>query len=396
MPRPCVGPTSMALDTSRRSLLASLGAAGATASLGGCLGGPPVAGGDTPTVPEAVDGDWPMPAADAGRSSYAPDVAGPTDPPAELWQVPTDWTPTAPVVADATVFVGGDDGTVLALDARDGTERWRTTLVEPVAAAPSVLGDTVHVPTETAVVALARSDGSERWHTTAPAERDTLVADHGVYWVADATVAALDRSEGGERWRTDLADPWEPHLFASPDTVFVSSGVHGPRPWELAPETGEVTGKEPESGYDFAAERFYRDGVRYGLDPFFETVQTVPLDGTTGWSHGLPPQETAAVAGGGDSVYLVGAGTEQPGLFALADADGSERWHTGAVTSFRQRPVVTEDCVVVSDDGALVGVDPADGAELWTLSEAAGSEVAVAGDVVFAADGAGVRAFRPT
>jgi outer membrane protein assembly factor BamB len=386
----------MVPDTSRRSLLASLGALGAAASLGGCLGAPPSTGGDTPKAPDSLEGDWPMPAADAGRSSYASDVAGPTDSPAELWQVPTDVTLTAPVVAGATVFVGGDDGTVLALDARDGTEQWRTTLVESVAAAPSVVDDTVYVPTTTAVVALAASDGSERWVTAAPGERDTLVADHGVYWIADATVAALDRADGGERWRTDLADPWELHLFASPDTLFVSSGVHGPRPWELAPETGEFTGKEPETGYDFAAERFYRDGVRYGLDPFFETVQALPLDGTTGWSHGLPPQERAAVAGGGDAVYLVGVGTEKPGLFSLADADGSERWHTDAVTSFRQRPVVADDCVVLSGDDGLAGVDPADGTELWTLSgDAVGISVAVAGDVVFTTGSSGVAAFRP-
>jgi outer membrane protein assembly factor BamB len=382
----------MVTRTSRRSLLSAVGAT----ALAGCLDRSPLGTPrQTPDPPDSVDGDWPMPAAGAGRSSYTATADGPTEPVFELWRSPVPSRASRPVVVDGTVYVGTADGTVVAFDARDGTERWRTGVGDR-AGPPSVLGDTVYVPASSAVVALAAADGSQRWRTAAPSRRDTLVAPHGVYWVADATVAAIDSGDGTERWRTDVRDPWEPHLFASPDAVFLSSGVHGPVPWELAPTTGEVVGREPESGHDMPADLFYRDGVRYGLDPFFETLTAVPLDGSRGWSKGLPPQEAAAVAGGGERVYFVGAGDEKPGVYALSAADGSVDWHTGAVTTVRQRPVVARDCVLARGEDALRGFDAADGAELWALSgDAVGTRVAVAGDVVFAQDSATVAAFRP-
>jgi outer membrane protein assembly factor BamB len=382
---------------SRRALLASLGAV----ALAGCLDRPATTGSATatgeagPEPPESIESDWPMPAADAGRSSYAPAAAGPTEPVEKLWRAPVETTLSAPVVADGTLYVGGADGTVRALAGTDGSERWRQSVGSP-ADAPHVVGETVYVPTDGAVVALDADGGAERWRVESSSRGDTLVADHGVYWVADATVVALDRSDGGERWRADVRDPWEPHLFASPDSVFVSTGVHGQRPWTLAADSGTVQGREPESGHDFAAELFYHDGVRYGLDPFFETVQAIPLDGTPGWSQGVPAQEAAAIAGGGDRVYFVGTGAKEPGLYALADADGSVQWDTDAVTSFRGRPVVADGCVLVRADDGLHCFDPDDGSERWTLAaDAVGTDLAVADDLVFATGADAVQAFRP-
>lgn len=379
---------------SRRALLASLG----VTALAGCLGG-----GADPEPPARIESEWPTPHADAGRSNYAPAATGPTEPVAELWRVSAVADLSTPVVADGTLYVADVGGTVLALDARTGAERWRRT-VGAGAGAPRFVDGDLYVPTADAVVALDAADGAERWRRAVPGRGDVLATGRGVVRVADGIVTALARSDGSERWRTTLRDPWEPHLFAAGGAVFVSTGTHSPAPWTLAADTGTVVGDEPRSGHDFAAERFARDGTRYGLDPFFETVEARAVDDRgRSWSRGLPSKETAAVAGGGDRVFHAGSGGDGPGLHALSAADGTVEWTSAdgsteaadAGPAFVGRPVVAEECVLVRSTGGLHCFDPADGTERWTRRDDVGEQFVVADDLLFASRDGAVRAFRP-
>lgn len=417
------------MSPARRALLASLG----TAAVAGCLGRPDDRAGDPkssptdesgsgpaadPEPPDSVDSEWPMPAADAGRSNCVPAAAGPTEPVAELWRVDAEPGLSSPVVAGGTVYVGGADGTVLALDARTGAERWRRSVGGP-AATPWAVGEDLYVPTAEAVVALSAADGEQRWRTDVPVEGGgsgragttsagpsdgaVLGADHGVYRLSggvgrsSAVVTALDRADGGERWRADLGDPVERHLFAGGGFVFVSTGPYSPIPWTLDPATGAVVGDEPPSGHDFPAERFYRDGTRYGLDPFFEIVEARAVaESGHGWSRGLPVKEDAAVSGGCDRVYHAGSGGDGPALHALSATDGAVAWTGDAVTDPVGRPVVAGECVLVPTAETLHCFDPADGTERWSRpADGAGRRVAVADDLLYATGGGAVRALRP-
>jgi outer membrane protein assembly factor BamB len=338
-----------------------------------------------------------MPDADLGRSSFVPAAAGPTGAVGELWRVTTTTDLSGPVLADGTVYVGGADGTLLALDARDGAERWRTS-VGAAADTPWVLDGDVYVPAVGSVVTLDATDGSERWRTETPGRDAVLVASHGVYWIsgrAAPTVVALARADGSERWRTDLRDPWEPHLFASDESLFVSSGTNGRIPWTLDPGTGEAVGDTPESGYDFPAERFHLDGTVYAVDSFFGNVAARPVDGGQGWTQGVDALGEFALSGGPEHVYYVANEGETPGLYALSRTDGTIEWTVEMDPGSVERPVVANECVLVRGDGRLRCFDPADGSERWSRpGDDVGTRFLVADDLLYTTRDDVVLAFR--
>lgn len=386
-------------DWSRRTLLASL----PTATLAGCSASNPDGGADDtpttpgdatpteprPSAPEHIDADWPMPAHDAGRSNYSPVASGPTDRVAELWTTAVDASLSGPVLADETLYVGGDDGTVRAVDAATGEERWQRPVGAP-ADTPWVHGDRLFVPTAEGIVALGVRDGTEAWRADTPGRVAVLVASHGIYWLTrEPAVVALARTDGSERWRTALRDPWEPHLFAGEGSAFVSTGTNGRIPWTFAPETGDVVGDEPEPGHDFPAERFALDGTVYAVDPFFGVVHG------DDWSQGVAAIGTYALSGGGDRVYYLADSGDEPGLYALSRTDGTVEWATDAVTAVVGRPVVADGSVLVRGQDALHCFDPAGGTERWSRpGDDVGTRFVVADDIVFTTRDGAIRAFR--
>ncbi|MFC7132145.1 MULTISPECIES: PQQ-binding-like beta-propeller repeat protein [Salinibaculum] len=392
----------MTQNWSRRALLAALGSVG-SAALAGCgnladgsqssspTETPTATARSEPAVPDSIDSDWPVPAADPGRSNHVPGRVGPTEDVDELWATGTDTTLSGPVVADETAYVGGRDGTVRAVNARTGDTRW-TRSVGAAAATPWAVEDSLYVPTADGVVALA-ADGTERWRHDVGEPMGFVAADHGVYVLHlgdPPVVVGYDRGDGTERWRTDLREPMGETLFATDDAVVASSGHRGTYPWRLDPETGEESG--PELGpTDRPVERFVVDDTVYSA--FFGVVEAHPLteDGG-GWSRAFGTGQL--VAGGARHVYAASRG-DDGGLTALAPEDGTTEWEVD-VGAGAARPVVTDAAVVVRTDGAVRCFDPVDGTERWQrTADGIGEQFVVVDDLLVTTDGGTVRAFRP-
>jgi outer membrane protein assembly factor BamB len=351
----------------------------------------------TPTAPDGVESDWPVPGADTGRSNAVP-APGPTGAVAELWRVSAGDPLSAPVLSAGTVYVGGGDGTVRALDATTGESRW-TVSAGDSAGTPRAADGRVVVPTDGGLVSLAPGDGSEQWRVDTPDRRGLLAASHGVYWVDESgpTVVALGL-DGSERWRTDIADPWEPRVFATEDRVFLSSGPHDNRFWRLAVADGEQLNQDPRRGADFPAEQCYRAGTVYAVDAFFGNVDTKAVsDAGAGWNQGVPPGGEAGgglVAVGDERVYYTANVDDEPGLTALSRNDGSVVWAADVTATILGRTVVADETVLVPTDEGLRAFDPADGSPQWTAGAETGRTPVVADDLVFTTVAGSVVAFR--
>jgi len=364
---------------------------------------------DEPSQPGDIDSTWPLPASDAAFTNRTA-AAGPTEPVASLWSVDAGTWLGAPVLADTTLYVGGRDGTVLALDARDGSQRWRRS-VGDTAAGTWVVDDRIVVPTGGGLVAVAASDGHEQWRVETPERADfvgpdgrlhgvpALVHEGGIYIVVGEDSPAVVRrslADGSEQWRTDIAEPWSSPIFTTGDgRVFVPSGPHDTRFWRLDAETGDLLGKAPRYGSDFPAERFYADGAVYAVEPFFGGVHRTPIDSATGWSASVPPAGDAGHLTDGDERVYYTTNAETARVLALSKADGATDWDVEPPGEIVGRPVAAGDVVVVPTSAGLYGVAPSDGSDRWLRpGDATGEHALVADDLVFSTREGAVRAFR--
>lgn len=401
---------------SRRSLLASLGAI----TLAGCnTNTDPKATVEQPSTqesdlepPASIDSAWPLPAYDAGFSNGTTEAAGPTESVDDLWQRTTGTGLSSPVVAHETLYVGGGNGDVLAVDARTGDERWRQS-VATAAYTPSVMDDTLYVPTAEAIVALEATDGTKIWQTSTPNRDDivragtveraaVLVASHGVYWISatddpsiNPTIVKLALDDGSEQWRTTIQDPWTSWLFASDEAVVISTNHNGRVPWVLAGATGEILNKPQEPGFDFADERFYRAGMIYGVDEMFGIIEASGLNDIGYiWDQSLGYGEYL-MSGDADRVYIKVNGGEKPGFYALSVTDGTLEWNTELPTDSVSRPIVAGETILINAAESIRCFDPSDGAELWSRpSNGIGEQIIIVDDLVYTTHDDTVRAFR--
>lgn len=141
------------------------------------------------------------------------------------WQFsPPDGYVTGWELADETVFVRTSDGSVRALEADAGTERWEATASEH-GIAVMTRGDAVYVPSEREIVRLDVGDGTERWRY----ERDeaigwTRAGGKAVYAVERdrGNFVALDAGDGTVRWEFGL-DGSRVSLEASERRTFLAT-----------------------------------------------------------------------------------------------------------------------------------------------------------------------------
>ncbi len=125
----------------------------------------------------------------------------------ELWSYDDEvsWVNGSPAVADGRVFSGSSDARwIQAVDAATGEEVWRVMTENVVWTSPTVVDSTLYISAGDAVVrALDVRDGSVRWQTTLPASsHGSPTIDDGVLFVGteDGGFYAL-RDGGGHSLR---------------------------------------------------------------------------------------------------------------------------------------------------------------------------------------------------
>ncbi|MGA5565059.1 PQQ-binding-like beta-propeller repeat protein [Streptomyces platensis] len=304
---------------------------------------------------------WAMAVADGrihasdGPSLYALDADDGT----ERWRLNTDGWVYALKVDRGTVVTSTRGGGVQAWEAANGELLWETggvqTDFETAEAGPVVHEGTVFVWADARLKALEARTGAERWsYPVGDAAacggvpmRLLPASDGAVYVVAGTRVLAIDIARGDVRWH-----------FEAP-AVFLSPPAFAPGP--------AVTG-----GGVYLADYL---GTVYALDP---------ADGRDRWRIATEArQSTEPVLVAHGAVHL-GSGKA---LYTLDAVTGTPRWRFQAGAEVIGAPVVAEGRVHFgSADHCLYTLDAMGGQLRWKLAtggEITGSPVAVGG-VVYA------------
>jgi len=156
----------------------------------------------------------------AGEHRFAAKHLHGATPDAEVMPDPFDFFLSSPAVMRGTVYVGGGDGYVYALDAASGELRWRFLTGNVVHASPAVAHDTVYVGSwDSYFYAIDARTGQERWRFKTgedPAisnqvgiQSSAVIAEGLVFFgCRDSNLYALDAMTGEKKWAFSNKGSW--------------------------------------------------------------------------------------------------------------------------------------------------------------------------------------------
>lgn len=286
---------------------------------------------------------------------------------------------SSPVVYGELVLVGSADGNLYAIDRRSGHERWHAALDGAVNSAPAAMNGVVFASSMGSVVAaFSARDGRQLWWRKfgddAPlawgresgdlyVSSPTVVAGSVIVGSGDGNVYSLDPATGKTRWQFHTAGRVRSTAAVSGTTVYAASFDGSVYALDLG------TGKQR---WRFDTEGRQLESGKYGYDR--RSIQSSP-----------------AVVDG-----VVYVGSRDGKLYAIDAASGAQRWnypHDNTSWSIAS-PAVRDDVVFDASSDALFvhALDRASGKELWRTKTtgAVWSSSAIAGDMLFVGDGAGV------
>ncbi len=313
-------------------------------------------------------------------------------------------------VSGDTVTVASGDGTVAAIDGRNGRELWRGSAGGPLAAGVGTDGRLAAVVTQSNEV-VALEGGRELWRQKLPARTYTapFVAGGRVFvLVADRSVVALDGQTGRRLWQQQR--PGEPLVLRQPgvmlavgDTLLVGlSGrlvglnpLNGGVRWEVPIASPRGT-NDVERLVDLVG-RTSRLGDVVCARAFQASVGCVnAARGTLLWTR--PANGFEGVHGDDRFVF----GTESDGkVVAWRRQDGERAWQTDRL-QYRvlTAPLSVGRSVVVGDNtGILHLLSREDGSPLTRLATdgtpIVGAPVLAGDTLVVVTRGGGVFGFQP-
>lgn len=386
---------------SRRHALALLGSA-TTAGLSGCLFGGFGAGESptaTPVAARTVDATGSVPgyqvdAENAGRLSGT----APTDPTVAWRRTPNRYDAAQPVVDGDALYVAFD-GTLVKLALDDGTEAWTVDAGHASESTPAVHDGVVYLTVwnggesvPRGLVAVDAAEGSVRWRAltgndvnASPTPTDDAVFVGGGF--ENPEVAAVGH-DGRVRWRRTLGEYAAAPAVAG-DLVVYATGESA-SVVALDAASGETVWERPVDRRAGAAPTVTGESVVVAD----EAGHVRALDAATGeerWTATVDARIEHSVAVDDDDELVV---AHQDGITALS-ADGDERWSAG-LDAEPTAPILTTDAVLVGAGRDVIALDRSGGTERWRvetrersytdvfLSGVTGSPVAVGGTVLAA------------
>ncbi len=229
----------------------------------------------------------------------------------ELWNTDVGRVHGPPAVADGTVYLGNDDGVVIAIDADTGERDWTLEAGGYVRGGPAVAAGAVFVgDSDGTVYAVERDSGETRWESESfdrGIETTPAVGFGSVYVVCGGDVTALEVGDGTAQWTYEG------------DAEFTSPAVAGGRVL-VGSEYDGLTAIDTETG---------------------EHEYTVSEHDTV----------TAPAVSNGVAIACTGTGVVR----GVSVADGTEAWSVDFDEELTTAPALTRDGLVVGgDDGSVL------------------------------------------
>ena len=253
-------------------------------------------------------------------------------------------------ILGTSLIVSSGFGFVAALDASDGSEKWRRSLGSPVTGAPTIKDDRAFVITQNnEIFALDVQTGSVLWTDQAIAESARVLSSPSVAAVEDLVVAPFSSGE-----------------------VIAFLGANGRRLWNDAlNRTGRFT---PISSInDIASRPVLTQGLVFAAT---QSGLLAAIDGRTGnriWDQTIGSVHAPAIVG----EYVFIAGVEGQ-IACIAATSGAVIWAT-QLPRFKNEskekgrlsyagPLIASNRVlVISSDGTLLSLSPQTGEQLTSV-----------------------------
>jgi eukaryotic-like serine/threonine-protein kinase len=270
---------------------------------------------------------------------------------------------TTPVIHESTVYFGGREGRLYAVDVATGTEKWSRKLTDSTnTSAPAVAGDTVYIGAREQFCAIDTDTGLVRWifqpekgSSDSPFD-DPIVEDGIVYFGGWNYFHALDIETGREKWKAELSGIARSVPSVYDGTVYI--GTFEPN-IELSAYLHAFDSKTGQERWKFKAEGggiggavAVTQGVVYVSTRDDGLLALNAKSGQQIWQYKIGSGLTTAPAVAYGTVYI----TNQATLYAIDAQSGKEKWRFQASGDSYSDPVIADGIVYFASNEANLGV----------------------------------------
>jgi outer membrane protein assembly factor BamB/predicted Ser/Thr protein kinase len=287
------------------------------------------------------------------------------------WKFLTNgWIDVSPVAVDGTVYVGGRDGNLYAVNAESGRARWRFTTGDHIFSSPAVSDGKVYFGSDDCqFYAVEASSGQKKW--SVPAEKPFRAAPlvvAGVVYAGcnDGVLYALDGENGHIRWRFASEGRIEHGAAAGDDALYFGS------------DDGNLYALDLQSGalkwklnveHSLLPPTFSDGNVYFGS---FETLYAVDSqNGQIKWRFNANSIIASGVACENGLLYFGIAHRAFPdrcGICAVEAKTGCLLWKFSPGRAMETPTVASGIVYVGSRDGHLYALDMKTGERRWEFA----------------------------
>lgn len=261
------------------------------------------------------------------------------------WSVSTGSRVYPPAVADGTVYFGGRNAELHAVDAKTGEEIWRTNHDTTANTAPTILdGIVIYVGLEI-VAAYDANNGRERWSITPPGR----IGKFNYRFDDDGSTVYVGASNHSSP-SFDVDDPY--------DRIYAVNRRTGEQQWQTTYTASKDQYLQPQAVTEAAGRVFVTAGKKEGF-----LIALNADDGNELWRHPMTGGKVESPVATENTVYQVFDTSDGPNVVAFDATSGTRKWTIPGARS----PAITANTLYTTRNGVLRAFNVTSGQTRWEL-----------------------------